>query len=279
MRKSRSASLENKERVLKKVLSVYRSMGVAFSGGVDSTLLLAAAKKGLGDRVVAFTAVSNIHPSGEKELAIEMAKQLGVRHVLIPTHELDNPDFVDNGVDRCYHCKRQLFLAILEQSATLGINVIAHGANLDDVSDVRPGFRAARELSVAAPLIDAGLTKADVRQLARKWGLANWDRPSMACLATRIPYGTMIRLEMLQQIDRAEAMLRRFGVGQCRVRHYGNMARIETDAVWIERMANPPLRQQIVQGLQALGYQHVCLDLEGYLSGKMNRGKGPSERS
>ncbi len=277
MRKSRSVVLENKAHALNTIIGGYQSMGVAFSGGVDSTLLLAAAKKVLGDRVVAFTAVSDIHARGEKELAIDMAREMGVRHVMISTHELDDPDFVGNSVDRCYHCKRRLFLSMQEQAASLGIIVIAHGANLDDVSDVRPGFRAARELSVAAPLIDAGLNKADIRQLARQWGLSNWDRPSMACLATRVPYGTMIHLEMLRQIDRAETMLRNLGVGQCRVRHYGDMARIESDAAWIERMASPPLRRQIVEGLQALGYQHICLDLEGYLSGKMNRGNDPPD--
>ena len=234
-------------------------MGVAFSGGVDSTLLLAAAQRQLGGHVVALTAVSSIHPSGEKELAVELAERLGVRHVLFATDELSDPDFRSNPVDRCYYCKRALFAAMQRQAVSLGLQVIAHGANLDDMSDFRPGFRAARECRVAAPLIDAGLSKIEIRQLARQWGLANWDRPAMACLATRIPYDTPIQST---------------AVRQCRVRHYGDMARIETEAEKISQLVDSQVRLEIVKGLRALGYEHVCLDLEGYTSGKMNRGSG-----
>jgi len=268
---------ERKVNALFTNLGSYDSIGVAFSGGVDSTLLLAAAKRKLGKRVVALTAVSSIHPSGEKEMTIQMADQLGVRHVLLASDELEDPLFRSNPVDRCYYCKLRLFMAMRHQADDLGLQVIAHGANLDDLQDYRPGFRAAHELNIVAPLIEAGFTKEEIRQLARQWRLANWDRPAMACLATRIPYGRPIRSADLRQIDRAELFLHSLGVGQCRVRHYGDMARIEVDATQIFRLADPSIRLEIVKSLRALGYEHVCLDLEGYASGKMNRGNGISE--
>lgn len=268
--------LERKESDLYAVIGGYDSLAVAFSGGVDSTLLLAAAKRCLDRKAVAFTAVSSIHPTGEREAAVRLAQHLRVRHVLIETDELEDPDFRDNRVDRCYHCKKRLFAEIRRRAEGMGIHTVVHGANVDDVSDVRPGFRAARELAIEAPLIEAGLSKEDIRRLARKWGLSNWDRPAMACLATRIPYGTKIDPEALERIDRAEKLILSFGVVSCRVRHYGNMARIEVDEPSIARLSAARLRGKVVEGLRSLGYDHVCLDLEGYISGKMNRSSGPS---
>lgn len=264
-------ALLKKENALYHLIERYGNLAVAFSGGIDSTVLLAAAKRQLGNQVVAFTAASNIHPEGELEAAVEMAKMLGVQHIVIETHELEDPAFVTNPVDRCYYCKRAIFSAIRDRASDMGIQFIAHGANLDDVSDVRPGFRAAGELSIEAPLIDAVLGKEAIRQLARQWGLPNWDRPAMACLATRIPYGTKIKAEVLRRIDRAETLIRSLGVKQCRVRHYGDMARIESDEETIAHLANPQFRSEVVAGLRSLGYQHICLDLEGYVPGKMNR--------
>ncbi|KJS29086.1 MAG: hypothetical protein VR64_21670 [Desulfatitalea sp. BRH_c12] len=260
-----------KEAALYSCLHRFTRLGVAFSGGVDSTVLLAAAFRVLGSRVVALTAMSPIHPSGEKEASIEVASRMGVTHILFPSQEMDDPAFTANSPDRCYHCKTGLFSSMGLKAADSGITVLAHGANVDDLSDYRPGFRAAHELGVVAPLIEAGLNKADVRGLARRWGLENWNRPAMACLATRIPYGTPIQLHILKQIDRAEAFLRELGVLHCRVRHYGNLARIETGPEQIALLIEPGLRERIVTQLRQMGYAHICLDLEGYAPGKMNR--------
>ncbi|MFZ1985408.1 MAG: ATP-dependent sacrificial sulfur transferase LarE [Desulfatitalea sp.] len=267
--------LSQKEAKLIECLKRYATLGVAFSGGVDSTLLLAAAQRVLGQRVVALTAQSDIHPSGEREQALALARQLGVRHILFETHELDDPLFTANSPDRCYHCKKSLFSAIQREATVLGIETLAHGANLDDLSDFRPGFKAAREMGIAAPLIDAGLTKTDIRRLAQRLGLSNWDRPAMACLATRVPYGLTIDPQMLARIDKAETCLRGLGVVRCRVRHHGNLARIEADPADMVQLAEPQCRARVVTALRGLGYAYVCLDLEGYLSGKMNRDLAP----
>ncbi len=263
--------LPRKEARLKRCLEQYAALGVAFSGGVDSTLLLAAAQQVLGERVVAFTGVSELHPSGEKAQAVEMARQLGVRHVLFETRELADPRFTANPAERCYYCKIGLFGSIQREAAALGIATLAHGANVDDLSDFRPGFKAAKELGVVAPLVDAGLNKSDIRQLARRMGLPNWQRPAMACLASRIPYGVPIERHLLARIDQAESALHRLGIGHCRVRHHGSLVRIEVDPADIIRVAEAELRAQLVAALRALGYAHVCLDLEGYAPGKMNR--------
>jgi len=264
--------LSLKEAALYSCLHRHTRLGIAFSGGVDSTVLLAAALRVLGNRVVALTAVSPIHPSGEKEAASEMASRMGVSHILFPSQEMDDPAFTANSPDRCYRCKTGLFTLMRYKAADSGIIVLAHGANVDDLSDYRPGFKAAHELGVVAPLIEAGLNKADVRGLARRWGLENWNRPAMACLATRIPYGTPIQLHILKQIDQSEAFLRKLGVPHCRVRHYGNLARIETSPDRIALLAEPGMRARIVTHMRHMGYAHICLDLEGYASGKMNRG-------
>lgn len=263
--------LSRKQAALNACLGKFDNLGVALSGGVDSTLLVAAALQVLGDRVVAFSAQSPIHPSAEMQNAADIARELGVRHVVFASSELDDPLFSANSSQRCYHCKKRLFSAMRIKAADAGVQVLAHGANMDDLSDFRPGFKAAQELGIEAPLIAAGLSKADIRALARQMGLSNWDRPAMACLASRIPYGTAIEASVLARIDEAETFLRRLGAVQCRVRHYGSLARIEIDSNQIALLAESHTRKQVVRKLRELGYAHICLDLEGYAPGKMNR--------
>ena len=252
-------------------LNNFHAIAVALSGGVDSTLLLAAAHHVLGDGAIAITAKSGTHPSGELEMAVALARQMNVRHIVIETDELDDPNFVSNGPDRCYFCKKRFLTAMIGCARQEGVDVLAHGMNLDDMSDYRPGIRAAEELGVVAPLAQAGFLKSDIRRLARQMELPNWNRPAMACLATRVPYGTRIQKEVLSKIDQAEQVVRQLGVGNCRVRDHGNLACIEVDPDEIEILTGGQVRQQIVELLKGLGYQHVSIDMEGYRSGKLNR--------
>lgn len=265
------ALLQKKQKLWER-LSAFPSVAIAFSGGVDSTLLLATAVKVLGGRVVAMTARSATHPTAESDAAASIARRIGVKLIMFDTPELDDPGFVANGPRRCYHCKKILFTSMRQHAADQNISLLAHGANVDDLSDFRPGFEAAEELGVQAPLIFAGLTKSDIRTLARDMHLPNWNRPAMACLATRIPYGVEIRSDILHQIAHAEAVLSRHGFNSCRVRHHGLLARIEIDAAQMDRLLNETTRREVVRALRESGYEFVALDLEGYVSGKMNRG-------
>jgi uncharacterized protein len=265
-------SFRQKKEKLMALIGEYPSLGVAFSGGVDSSLLLAVAHKMLGTCVTAFTAQSPTHPANERLAAEKIAKGLGVRHIVFKTNEMNIHDFTENTPQRCYYCKKELFQRMREEASGLSLHVLAHGANLDDQDDFRPGFRAAQEQNIRSPLVEAGLTKADVRQLAQEEGLPNWNRPAMACLATRIPYGTRISPVLLSRIEQAEALIRRLGITACRVRDHDTLARIEVDSHEIESLCSEQIRLQLVDGLIRLGYHHVCIDLEGYQAGKMNRG-------
>jgi uncharacterized protein len=267
----------NNELALKKErlyssLYRYKTLGVAFSGGIDSTLLLAVSRELFVQNVIAFTAVSPIHGSVEKELAVSLARRLDVQHVLVESREMDDHEFILNTPQRCYHCKKSLMTILLSRCRELGLEALAHGVNLDDMGDFRPGLKAAEELGVVAPLRDARLTKDDIRYWAREMGLPNWDRPAMACLASRIPYGTQIREETLRMIEKAEKVIGDAGIVKSRIRHHGDLASLEVDPADIPRVTQEPLRSWIVQRLRALGYSHICLDMEGYLTGKMNRG-------
>jgi uncharacterized protein len=271
MASEKRRQLADKKKALIDNLRRHPNIAVALSGGIDSSLLLTVAHQVHGDRLIAMTGRSPIHPGGEKEASVVLAKQIGVRHILFDTHELDDPAFVRNGKQRCYYCKLSLFRAMRQIAREEGITVLAHGANIDDLNDFRPGFQASRELDIAAPLVDAGISKTDIREMARQMGLPNWDRPAMACLATRVAYGIPIDAGLLGRIDQAEGVMREMGITACRVRHHGHMARIEVPPSQIARLLEPQCRKAIVGRIQKLGYHHVALDLEGYVSGKMNR--------
>jgi uncharacterized protein len=246
------------------------SLAVAFSGGVDSTLLLSLAVEALGERALAVTAVSPIHTRREIADAIDLAGRMRCRHLLLRSLEMERPEFYRNPSDRCYICKQALLRQIQAAAARRGFSCLAHGANVDDQADYRPGLRAADELGVMAPLAAAGMTKTMIRQLARERGLANWDRPAMACLATRIPHDTPITPALLDRIAAAEECLRQHGFVSPRVRCHGDVARIECREADLARMLDPSIRAQLIRGFKAVGFRYVAMDLEGYRPGSMN---------
>jgi uncharacterized protein len=245
---------------------------VAFSGGADSTLLLKVCRDVLGpENVTAVTGVSQTYTPEEKRTARRAARELGVRHVLLETDELSCGDFAANPPDRCYHCKRELFGKISDLAKTLGIDAFYDASNLDDLSDYRPGRRATEELGVISPLVLAGFTKRDVRTLSKRLGLSSWDKPANPCLASRIPYGTPITLENLDKIRAGEKFIRDLGFPVVRLRHHGEIARIEVPPADFPRLLKPATARRIAARLKSLGYLWTALDIEGYRMGSLNR--------
>lgn len=261
-------TLESKLNRLYELIDEMGSVAVAYSGGVDSALLLKVAVDRLGNRAIALTAVSPSLPEAERTAAVNLALEIGAEIVLIDTHEVEDPRYLVNAPNRCYFCKSEVYDLLLGYAQERGISRIIDGANADDVGDHRPGQQAAREAGVRSPLLEAELKKEEIRTLAQRFNLPNWDKPAAACLSSRIPYGTRISIEMLSQVEQAEARLRELGFGQLRVRHHDQIARIELEPE--EFTLAVQHRQAITTALKSLGYTYVTLDLSGFQSGSLN---------
>ncbi len=262
--------IQQKLERLKVYLKELESVAIAFSGGVDSTFLLAAAHDTLGDKAVAVTARSCSFPKRELNAAQAFTSERGIRHILIDSEELSIPGFSDNPPDRCYLCKTELFTEIRRVARENGLKYVAEGSNADDVGDYRPGLRAIAELGVKSPLRHAELTKQEIRALSKEMGLPTWQKQSFACLASRFVYGERITEEKLKKIDQAESLLLEMGFSQVRVRIHGDLARIELSPDEFDRMLDRKIRETIHDKLRAYGFSYVSLDLRGYRTGSMN---------
>lgn len=265
-----SPQVLSKLQKLKKILQDMGKVLVAFSGGADSTFLLRVASDVLGKNVLAVTASSETYPEKEIEEAKRLARNLHVRHRLIQTHELENPRFSSNPPERCYFCKQELFSRLKEIAAREAIPWVVDGSNYEDRSDYRPGAKAAKELGIRSPLKEARLLKGEIRYLSKLLNLPTWNKPSLACLASRFPYQTKIEKRSLKQIGEAEDFLRKMGFTQVRVRHHGQMARVEIEPDEFPRIIKKEMREKIIRNFKKIGYIYIALDLAGYRTGSMN---------
>jgi uncharacterized protein len=270
LERSGGVALEEKERRLRALLRSYDSLIIAFSGGADSAYLAYVANSELGDRALAVTGDSASYPTFQRELADRLTKQFGIRHEIVFTEEFEDANYTSNPPNRCYYCKTELYAKLDEVKRSRDFAFICDGSNADDVGDYRPGRQAAREVGVRSPLEECKLTKVEIRELSRRAGLPTWDEPASACLSSRVPYGQVVTIEKLSMVDKAEIALKELGFRQVRVRHHGDVARIEVAQAELYRALDPEMTGRMSAALKRLGFRYVALDLEGYRTGSLN---------
>ena len=243
---------------------------VAFSGGVDSAYLAFIANQELGSRALAVTAESPSYPSHQREIALDLVQRYGFSHIILQSQEMEEAGYVANSPNRCYFCKHELYSRLIDLAKKTGLSNVVDGNNVDDASDYRPGRRAGAELEIRSPLIEAGLTKQEIRELSRSHGLPTWDQPASACLSSRIPYGSPVTVEKLRMIDQGEEALRRLGFTLCRVRHHGDVARLEIAREELDKACNLQMFEALSRELKSIGFRYVAIDVDGYRTGALN---------